>query len=220
MIFCHPIAHFFHRILLTTNLSPAPSLPSSQPSSQPSSSSLQQLLSIQPSVQPSVQPLVQSSIQPSVQQPSVGLMTRMSSSNKDIFEEIEADSALVTMFNSNSNNNSNSSSNNDNDSNSNNNNDSSSNNNNTVSSSSNGEIIQSNIDEEAPSQKVSYISSFFIGLSFCNLDLKTADVTPSILDFNYRVNIYEGKKPSMQVTVMVRLYILQRFLFFNSIVKK
>lgn len=49
-----------------------------------------------------------------------------------------------------------------------------------------------------------YVSSIFIGLSFCNQNMKSADVTPSILDFIYRVNIYEGKKLSMGVAVTVR----------------
>lgn len=51
--------------------------------------------------------------------------------------------------------------------------------------------------------KTFYVSSIFIGLSFCNQNMKSADVTPSILDFIYRVNIYEGKRASMGIVVTV-----------------
>ena len=47
-----------------------------------------------------------------------------------------------------------------------------------------------------------FISSFFIGLSFRN-GLRTADVTMAVQDFLYRVNIYDGKKPGMEISVEV-----------------
>lgn len=50
------------------------------------------------------------------------------------------------------------------------------------------------------------ISSFFIGLSFGDMNFKSADVTPSILDFINRVGIYDKKKPSMEIVVTVSLY--------------
>eukprot|EP00596_Hydrurales_sp_CCMP1899_P000116 CAMPEP_0119036968 /NCGR_PEP_ID=MMETSP1177-20130426/5024_1 /TAXON_ID=2985 /ORGANISM="Ochromonas sp, Strain CCMP1899" /LENGTH=774 /DNA_ID=CAMNT_0006997563 /DNA_START=278 /DNA_END=2599 /DNA_ORIENTATION=- len=50
-------------------------------------------------------------------------------------------------------------------------------------------------------EKSMEISSFFIGLSFGNMNFKTADVTPSILDFINRVGIYDKKKQCMEVVV-------------------
>jgi hypothetical protein len=50
------------------------------------------------------------------------------------------------------------------------------------------------------------ISSFFIGLSFGDMNFKSADVTPSILDFINRVGIYDKKKPSMEIVVTVSRY--------------
>jgi hypothetical protein len=47
-----------------------------------------------------------------------------------------------------------------------------------------------------------FISSFFIGLSFRN-GLRTADVTMAVQDFLYRVNMYDGKKPGMEISVEV-----------------
>ena len=56
---------------------------------------------------------------------------------------------------------------------------------------------------ERSDRRAYFISSFFIGLSFCNSNLKSADVTPSVLDFIYRVNIYDGKRENMKVSVNV-----------------
>ena len=56
---------------------------------------------------------------------------------------------------------------------------------------------------EISDRRAYFISSFFIGLSFCNSNLKSADVTPSVLDFIYRVNIYDGKKENMKISVNV-----------------
>lgn len=54
------------------------------------------------------------------------------------------------------------------------------------------------------SRTSTFVSSIFVGLSFCNnMNIKSADVTPSILDFVYRVNIYEGKKATMGINVKV-----------------
>lgn len=62
--------------------------------------------------------------------------------------------------------------------------------------------------------KTFYVSSIFIGLSFCNQNMKSADVTPSILDFIYRVNIYEGKRASMGINVTVSL--MSRFILLHQ----
>ena len=48
-----------------------------------------------------------------------------------------------------------------------------------------------------------HISSFFIGLSFCDRNFKSADVTPSVMDFIHRVNLYDGKREFMDVAVWV-----------------
>ena len=58
---------------------------------------------------------------------------------------------------------------------------------------------------ETQTQKTSpiFTSSFFIGLSFCNLNFKSADVTPSVRDFIYRVNLYDRKKDTMTIEVAV-----------------
>ena len=48
-----------------------------------------------------------------------------------------------------------------------------------------------------------FTSSFFIGLSFCNLNFKSADVTPSVRDFIHRVNLYDRKKDTMTIEVAV-----------------
>ena len=61
--------------------------------------------------------------------------------------------------------------------------------------------------------KAYFISSFFIGLSFCNSNLKSADVTPSVLDFIYRVNIYDGKKENMKISVNVSTRLLRYVLW-------
>ena len=81
-------------------------------------------------------------------------------------------------------------------------------------------------------EEISFVSSYFIGLSFCNLNFKSADVTPSVLDFMYRVNMYDGKKESMKITVnvstcpvvmyMLSVYAIQvvvyRFIYFLIII--
>ena len=55
-----------------------------------------------------------------------------------------------------------------------------------------------------PPKNTTFVSSIFVGLSFCNnMNIKSADVTPSILDFVYRVNIYDGKKSTMGINVKV-----------------
>jgi hypothetical protein len=61
-----------------------------------------------------------------------------------------------------------------------------------------------NQDSFEGSKTSTFVSSIFVGLSFCNnMNIKSADVTPSILDFIYRVNIYDGKKPTMGINVKV-----------------
>jgi hypothetical protein len=47
-----------------------------------------------------------------------------------------------------------------------------------------------------------FVSSFFIGLSFRS-GLRSADVTAAVQDFLYRVNIWDGKKPGMEIAVEV-----------------
>ncbi len=47
-----------------------------------------------------------------------------------------------------------------------------------------------------------FVSSFFIGLSFCS-GLFAGNVGPAIHDFLSRVNIWDGKKNAMDITVMV-----------------
>lgn len=54
------------------------------------------------------------------------------------------------------------------------------------------------------SRRTTFISSIFIGLSFCNLNLKSADLSPSIMDFMYKVNAYSRKKTTMSINVVVR----------------
>jgi hypothetical protein len=61
--------------------------------------------------------------------------------------------------------------------------------------------IELNTAETA--EKSMEISSFFIGLSFGNMNFKTANVTPCILDFINRVGLYDKKKPSMEIVVTV-----------------
>jgi hypothetical protein len=60
-----------------------------------------------------------------------------------------------------------------------------------------------NASVNVPPIEFSYISSFFIGLSFRN-GLRTADITPSIQEFLGRVNTWDGKKPTMDLSVYPR----------------
>lgn len=57
---------------------------------------------------------------------------------------------------------------------------------------------------EDDSRSITFISSIFIGLSFCNNNLKSADLSPSIMDFMYKVNAYSRKKATMSINVAVR----------------
>jgi poly(A) polymerase len=56
---------------------------------------------------------------------------------------------------------------------------------------------------DVPHTEYSYISSFFIGLSFRN-GLRSADITPSIQEFLSRVNAWDGKAPTMDLCVYPR----------------
>ena len=47
-----------------------------------------------------------------------------------------------------------------------------------------------------------FVSSFFIGLSFCS-GLFAGNVAPPIQDFLSRVNIWDGKKTRMEILVSV-----------------
>ena len=57
---------------------------------------------------------------------------------------------------------------------------------------------------EDDSRSITFASSIFIGLSFCNNNLKSADLSPSIMDFMYKVNAYSRKKSTMSINVAVR----------------
>ena len=61
---------------------------------------------------------------------------------------------------------------------------------------------------EDNSRCITFISSIFIGLSFCNNNLKSADLSPSIMDFMYKVNAYSRKKSTMSINVAVRANIV------------
>ena len=73
------------------------------------------------------------------------------------------------------------------------------------STSSSNSRVKKGASQSQETQKMSpiFTSSFFIGLSFCNLNFKSADVTPSVRDFIYRVNLYDRKKDTMTIEVAV-----------------
>ena len=54
------------------------------------------------------------------------------------------------------------------------------------------------------SSRTTFISTIFIGVSFCNMNLKSADLSPSIMDFMYKVNAYSRKNATMSINVVVR----------------
>ena len=59
----------------------------------------------------------------------------------------------------------------------------------------------SNHPENGANVRTRYISSFFLGLSYRD---NMVDITPSIQDFLYRTNTWQGKQPSMLISIQTR----------------